>query len=57
MLTVNGKPTPDWIAFIEARALDSQSMEIELFRNGAQFKLVVQLEQIHAPDPRSYASS
>jgi S1-C subfamily serine protease len=51
LLTVNGKPTPDWTAFIEARSLDSKLMEIELFRDGTQFKLVVQLEPIHVPDP------
>lgn len=51
LLSVNGKPTPDWTAFIEARALDSSSMVIELFRDGMQMKLVIPLEPHHAVDP------
>ncbi len=46
LLSVNGVPTPDWIAFIEARALDASSMAIELFRDGAHLSLVVPLELV-----------
>lgn len=43
LLSVNGRPTPDWAAFIEARSLSSTEMVIELFRNGEQIRLELQL--------------
>jgi S1-C subfamily serine protease len=46
LLTVNGRPTPDWSAFAEARSLDSSSMEIELFRNGRELTLVIPLRAV-----------
>jgi S1-C subfamily serine protease len=51
LLSVNGRPTPDWTAFIEARSLDSSTMAIELFRDGTQLSLVVALEPIHSAHP------
>ena len=51
LLTVNGKSTPDWTAFIEARSLSASSMVIELFRQGEQLKLTVPLDPPHALDP------
>jgi S1-C subfamily serine protease len=44
LLFVNGKQTPDWTAFVEARALDAASMDIELFRDGIYLQLVVPLD-------------
>jgi len=43
LLAVNDVPTPDWAAYIEARALDRSRMRIEVFRQGANlvFDLVL----------------
>jgi S1-C subfamily serine protease len=43
LLSVNGRPTPDWTAFIEARSLSTTEMVIEVFRNGQQLRLDVPL--------------
>ena len=51
LLSVNGRPTPDWTAFIEARSLSSTEMIVELFRDGQQLKLVVPLEGASRLDP------
>lgn len=45
LLAVNGRPTPDWTAFIEARSLSATTMVVEVFRDGQQLRLVVPLEQ------------
>src|ERR1051325_5703928 len=34
LIAVNGVPTPDWGAYVEARALDRHAMRVELFRAG-----------------------
>lgn len=34
LIAVNGMPTPDWSAYIEARALRHGEMQVELFRAG-----------------------
>jgi len=34
LVAVNGVPTPDWAAYIEARALGVGEMRVELFRAG-----------------------
>jgi S1-C subfamily serine protease len=44
LLSVNGRATPDWTAFIEARSLSTTTMEVEIFRDGQTLKLVVPLE-------------
>lgn len=49
LLSVNGRPTPDWTAFIEARSLSNEVMEIELFRDGQEMRLVVALETNNEP--------
>jgi S1-C subfamily serine protease len=36
VLSVNGQPTPDWGAYMEARALDAVEMSVEIFRGGVQ---------------------
>lgn len=51
LLSVNGRPTPDWTAFIEARSLSSSQMVIEVFRDGQQLKLEVALEDTTRLDP------
>ena len=51
LLSVNGRATPDWTAFIEARALDSTSMRIELFRDGQQLEFIVPLDANEPIDP------
>ena len=34
LMAVNDMPTPDWAAYIEARALDRGRMRVEVFRAG-----------------------
>lgn len=41
VMAVNGMSTPDWSAFIEARAANKETMKVELFRDGEQ--LVIEL--------------
>lgn len=48
LLAVNGIKTPDWATFIEARGKSSESMSIELFRDGEELKLELELS---APSP------
>jgi S1-C subfamily serine protease len=39
LMSVNGVPTPDWAAYIEARALSPGHMVIEVFRAGDTLSL------------------
>ena len=34
LMSVNHVPTPDWAAYVEARALDRSQMRVEVFRAG-----------------------
>jgi len=44
LLAVNGMPTPDWASFIEARALSSTTMRVEVFRDGLHLHLELALD-------------
>ena len=50
LMAVNDMPTPDWAAYIEARALNRGRMRVEVFRGGEtlvlEFMLAVQSEPI-----------
>ena len=52
LVAVNGMPTPDWSAYVEARALARGHMQVELFRAGEtlvlEFALPMQGEPIDA---------
>jgi S1-C subfamily serine protease len=39
LMAVNGVPTPDWDAYIAARAQDRSKMRVELFRAGEMLEL------------------
>jgi len=39
LLSVNGVPTPDWQAYIEARALQKAQMQIAIFRGGEEITI------------------
>src|SRR4051812_371944 len=54
LIAVNGMPTPDWGAYIEARALVQGRMCIELFRAGDT--LVLELELPAQTEPRDPAA-
>lgn len=43
VLAVNGIKTPDWAAFIEARGKNQRTMQLELFREGAQLSIEIEL--------------
>lgn len=52
LVAVNGMPTPDWGAYVEARALVRGHMQVELFRAGEtmvlEFALPMQNEPVDA---------
>lgn len=50
LIAVNGRRTPDWTAFIEARAMNPHEMDLELFRDGRSLNIVVTLDSM-AIDP------
>lgn len=52
VVAVNGIKTPDWAAFIEARALDAAKMTFELVREGTRMKIEIPLDAV-AVDPPS----
>jgi S1-C subfamily serine protease len=49
VLTVNGMKTPDWNAFIEARARDNEHMTVDLIREGVMVRLEIVLQHSAAP--------
>ncbi|MCA9675348.1 MAG: PDZ domain-containing protein, partial [Myxococcales bacterium] len=51
LLSVNGVPTPDWGAYVEARALVQGAMRLEVFRDGATVALAFELPPPTATDP------
>jgi len=52
LIAVNGVPTPDWGAYVEARALDRRTMRVELFRAGETLVLELALPaQSDSVDP------
>ena len=52
LMMVNGVPTPDWGAFIEARARSRSEMAIEVFRAGETLRFEFALPQRSEPiDP------
>ncbi len=51
LLTVNGMPVPDWVAYIEARKLDAAAMTVVIFRDGAHLEFVLPFEQRGPLDP------
>jgi C-terminal processing protease CtpA/Prc len=51
LLSVNGQPTPDWGAFMEARALDTREMVVEVFRGGQHVTHRLQLNGNERVDP------
>lgn len=51
VLAVNGIKTPDWATFIEARSKSSTSMHLELFREGANVEIELELGTPTPIDP------
>jgi S1-C subfamily serine protease len=51
LLSVNGRPTPDWMAFVEARSLNDEAMVCEVFRDGVTREVVVPLHGSARLDP------
>jgi S1-C subfamily serine protease len=51
VLAVNSVKTPDWATFIEARALNKDSMLVELFRDGASVIMELSLLEAAPVDP------
>ena len=46
LLSVNGMQTPDWAAYIEARALSARSMTVEVFREGLHLHFELELDLV-----------
>lgn len=51
LLAVNSVKTPDWASFIEARALNKDSMVVELFREGLLLTIEMPLKETALVDP------
>jgi S1-C subfamily serine protease len=52
LMAVNGVPTPDWGAYVEARALDRGQMRVEVFRAGQTLVFEFALPALNEPvDP------
>src|SRR5689334_15684274 len=51
LLAVNGMATPDWSAYLEARALAAGAMRVELFRDGETLVIELELPPVQAVDP------
>ena len=52
LMAVNGVPTPDWGAYIEARARSRSEMQVEVFRAGETLRFEFALPQRSEPiDP------
>src|ERR1041384_2077792 len=52
LMSVNHVPTPDWAAFIEARALSRSHMRVEAFRGGENLVFELALATTSEPvDP------
>lgn len=52
LLAVNDMPTPDWGAFVEARARSKSDMRVEVFRGGEHLKFEFALAPVTEPiDP------
>jgi S1-C subfamily serine protease len=51
LMSVNHLPTPDWAAFIEARALGRGRMRVEVFRAGETLVFELALPAPEAVDP------
>ncbi|HEY4239553.1 MAG TPA: PDZ domain-containing protein [Kofleriaceae bacterium] len=51
LLSVNGRPVPDWVAYLRARQLDATAMRVVIFRDGAQFELVLAFDHRGPLDP------
>ncbi len=47
LMAVNDMPTPDWTAYVEARARNRGCMRVEVFRGGATlvFELVLAMDE------------
>jgi S1-C subfamily serine protease len=51
VMTVNGMPTPDWAAYIEARALGGGDMVVEVCRAGAMMEYRFRMDSNEHVDP------
>jgi S1-C subfamily serine protease len=51
VLAVNGIKTPDWASFIEARGKNQKTMQLELFRDGLQMSLEIELASVDIDPP------
>ena len=53
VLTVNGQPTPDWAAYVAARALNPTEMTVEVFRGGQTIVHTLTLDRGEPVEPLS----
>jgi S1-C subfamily serine protease len=50
LLSVNGVPTPDWQAYIEARARRQSAMQIAIFRGGEELVIELAFDSAITPE-------
>jgi S1-C subfamily serine protease len=47
LLSVDGRPTPTWTSYVDARQASGETLRLRLFRNGEEFEVDLVLD----PDP------
>lgn len=57
LLSVDGKPTPTWLAFIAAREASGESICVRVFRDGRELEFIVPLDKHASRNPASVASA
>ena len=57
LLSVDGRATPTWDAYIEARQSSGESIHVRLFRNGVEFEVDVPLDRATTYNPATLAAA
>lgn len=57
LLSVDGKATPTWAAYIAAREHSGENILVRVFREGRELEFVVPLDRNASRDPASLASA
>ena len=56
LLSVDGRATPTWDAYLDAREHSGASISVRLFRDGAELEIDIPLDRTAVQDPLAIAS-
>jgi S1-C subfamily serine protease len=56
LMSVDGQPTPNWDAYLTARDSSGPTITVQLFRDGAEFTVELELDRSHRLDTQTVAS-